>query len=826
MCLSTLVSIPRHPASCFALRRHPLVRRNSKRTPAKAPLSLLSLALTSVLSSCAPGEALGQSSTISADYRTASGYQWRGGDLLVDNGVTVSATAAAGAGVQSHSIRFGTLTNNGGTVTGVDAGILNFSGGSIAEIDNRGSVVGGNDGIHNAAHIGRLVNSGTIAGGIAGLVSSGAIDSVNNAGLIQGGNYGITSGGAIGTINNSGSIVGNIGIHVGSGTISVVNNTGLIGGVDHAIAVMGGAGLNWLNNAGTIAGDIIHQSSTGLAIQGGTGSVFGTFTGASGNLDAADVGMLTAASDVRFVSGNLLLNDHIDVGSHRLINTAANLQINQRITINGDYQQDSAAALLLGVADGAITTGGNTDSGYGQLLVNGNAYIAAGSTVALVRLNSYAFAPGQRFVAVLADSADYHADMLQYGASGFNGVVTGSQVDLNGKQSLVLSLSSGNNGTGAGFRNAADNRHAVLVLDALYRYSGIHDGMLGVYNPALALDDTPSANRGGSQLTPVAVTSAAAQAARTTFMGVFKAAVDRIDQARSSRASGISSGESTRTAAVWSKAFGGHVVQSEHDEAAGYHSNFHGLMMGADMLVTQDWRAGALLSRASAAVANDGYNAGSSVQVNSTGISAYAGYDGRPWYVNVMAGVARQQFHTTRAISFAGFADSPSGSFNGFHYLTSVQTGYPLTLDAATRLTPLAGVNFSMLRQNAYVESGGAAALTVQAAHSTSLKSELGVRLERSLMMAVGEITPALQLGWRHEFHESRLRSDSSFIADASTDTDFFTTGVAPIKDTVLIGVGLVLAYGEQLSLAANYAVEAASGYTSQSGDVRLRWQF
>jgi hypothetical protein len=40
------------------------------------------------------------------------------------------------------------------------------------------------------------------------------------------------------------------------------------------------------------------------------------------------------------------------------------------------------------------------------------------------------------------------------------------------------------------------------------------------------------------------------------------------------------------------------------------------------------------------------------------------------------------------------------------------------------------------------------------------------------------------------------------------------------------VALGLTLMRGKSLSLSARYAVEAASGYTGQSADVRVRYQF
>ncbi len=77
-------------------------------------------------------------------------------------------------------------------------------------------------------------------------------------------------------------------------------------------------------------------------------------------------------------------------------NLAGTLQVNNQLSITGNYIQSAAATLKLGVGDSAVTSTGTTsDSGYGRLTVSGSATITAGSTVALVKVNSYAFAQDQ-----------------------------------------------------------------------------------------------------------------------------------------------------------------------------------------------------------------------------------------------------------------------------------------------------------------------------------------------------------------------------------------------------------------------------------------------
>lgn len=254
-----------------------------------------------------------------------------------------------------------------------------------------------------------MTNSRTISGEYGIYNEEGTIGTLTNGGIISGGNTGIYNYyySAIGTLSNSGTISG--------GNYAIYND---------ATSTLGA-----IANAGVIAGNITNLSSQDLSISGGTGSTFGTLTGfASGT--TGGVGTITntnTASNVVFGSGNLVLNDSINVGSNTVNNTGATLQVNAPMSITGNYSQGTGATLLVGVSAGATSNGVLADTGYGRLVVSGNAAIAQGSAVGLTG-QGYAFAAGQRFVVVDAaatSGTNYNEGSLHYSASGFAGTITG-----------------------------------------------------------------------------------------------------------------------------------------------------------------------------------------------------------------------------------------------------------------------------------------------------------------------------------------------------------------------------------------------------------------
>ena len=82
------------------------------------------------------------------------------------------------------------------------------------------------------------------------------------------------------------------------------------------------------------------------------------------------------------------------------------------------------------------------------------------------------------------------------------------------------------------------------------------------------------------------------------------------------------------------------------------------------------------------------------------------------------------------------------------------------------------------------------------------------------------------KLTWRHEYHDSGLQSVANFAADTSGATSFTSTGAKAIADTCVLALGVTLLRSENLSLGAKYTLEAANGYTANTGDVQVRWNF
>lgn len=758
---------------------------------------------------------------------------WTGGDLTMTN-VGVLSGAAEALGVSGT---VGTL-NNYGVIDGTTSGIHNT--GAMTALNNYKTITGGSYGIHsdNGSSITSLYNGvgATISGKtgvLAGNVSSSgtiSITTLTNDGTISGSTnvgVGTSTNATIGTLINTGTITGLMGAVANAGTINILNNSGTISSSNFAIYNSSTGTLGAVTNSGTIAGSIWNFSAHDLTINGASGTEFGKLTGVSEGLGSADIGVINSSANVNFNSGNLILNNNINVGTHTVNNTAATLQINNNIGITGNYNQGAGATLLVGVANNAVATGAvNADSGYGRLVVFGSATIAAGSAVTLKPLTTYAFAAGQRFVVVTASGvANYNENALNYAASGYTGSLTGSNVTSGGTNNLVVTLAA-NTATSS----PATDPNAVAALGGLSRYTGIDPALLNLFNAgqAVNLGSTADANRAGRQLNPISspVSSQAVTAPTLDALNIVSAHTDSLRLAQSGRASGLSAGNAASATGVWGQAYAGQARQDERDQVSAYRANYSGLLFGVDQQVDEHWNIGGVFSYSNARIRDTGSNAGDSSNVDAYGLLAYGSYSGQPWYLNFSAGAVQQRYATTRSVSFPGFAGVATGKFDGMQYVAKAEVGYPLATGNVTT-TPLLGLTYSRLNQDAYTESGGnGAALAVGSTSVNSLQSDLGVKFERELVTSYGNLVPSLKLAWRHEFDNDRAATNARFVADPSGETSFTSLGASPVKNSALISLGATLLREKNLSLSVRYDLQTGSGFLAQSGSLRLRKLF
>jgi uncharacterized protein with beta-barrel porin domain len=775
-----------------------------------------------------------------------SGLANVGGSIgSVNNSGTITGTVNHGL---YNTGTIGTLVNEG-LVSGANTGVYNDHSGSITSVSNTGTMRGGVNGLSNGGTLGSLTNSGTMSGAAnAGVENAGSIGTLTSSGTITGAFGLANAGGTIGALDNSGTIkataqdgvytdstlgtMTNAGVvsgalHAlnidGSGTLGSLENSGLISGPT-AIKVAAGGTLGAVTNSGTIAGNIVNASGNGLSIAGGTGEVFGTLTGYSGGLAASDIGQITnTTSNVLFSSGNVLLNDHVNVGAGKVTN-ATTLQVDNPINITGGYLQTAAGALSVGVAG---------IGNHGELTVSSAAVLDADGRVVLTSLQGFRFAAGEQFTLIDADSATYNIGSMTASANGFHGGYSIADVTLDGHQDLVVCLTNGitPNCNGKIAFTLATTSNAVSANNAAGGYTGSNADLNKLANALAALGTTAEANRAGNQLLADphhdAVTLAEQPALDVLDVVTGHADVTRL--AANGGQSGVSAGESGTGLATWGEAFGGGAHQSQDGQFSGYGISSEGLVAGGDAAIGEsNARLGGVFTYTHADLNEHGDRTGDTMGLNSYGILGYATFLGTRAYADLTGGVMFDQFNTVRVIDFPGFFGVATGNHDGTQYVAKADGGYRLSMSGAstTTLTPVWGLAYSHLNQDGYTESGGnGAALHVDGDGDNSLRGEVGFKLEHSFTITRGDVVPELKIMYRHEFENGTQQQTVGFAADPA-GTTFSTEDVRPVLNTGVASIGVNLLGSDGVTVSLKYGAEIGSGYVSQGGSLRVRWTF
>jgi outer membrane autotransporter protein len=707
---------------------------------------------------------------------------WSGGNLSITN---TGSLSGANPGVAiSGSNPAGTLTNSG-TISGTIVAIHNV--GSIGALANSGTIAGNVRGINNlGGSIGTLTNEsgGTISGNVFGIGNNSSIGALTNSGTISGNTYGIVTnlGGSIGTLTNSGTISGRTAIFsYSSGTLGPITNSGLI------------------------AGNIFNGSARALTINGGSGTIFGTLTGQSGGIGSASQGTITnTSSNLVFGSGNLLLNDNINVGSNTVVNSGATLKLVNPVTITGAYQQSG----------GGLVAQAASASSYGYLTVRDNATVANAAIV----IQGSGLATGNSFTIVRSGATgSYTGNTVSViGTNGLGGSVGAVGNDL------VVTLASNSAGQGPFTATgvAAGGIAAPLgpVLDRIN--GGSAPAAIAFQNAVLVpLAQLPASQQGQAikQLAPVQTSVQAVGNAATTVLG----AVEQHQQTAMAYnpETGAAAGSGPRPGTLWGQILGGTAQQDSNAAAAGYHSTDFGLAAGVDHLFTPDLLGGVAVSWLRAWTHGIDSAGGQSATLDSYQLTVYGTYRYGRAFLDGRLGVGWNHFDQHRAIAFLG--KTASAGYDGQQYLAEALAGYDVPAGALT-VTPLVGLRWLRADNGAYSESGaGAANLSVGRQTTDSLTQELGVKTSWRVATALGIVAPELTVGWVHDYLQGPIATSGVMGGEA-----FAVTTPRIAADGARLGAAATLVSSDRLSFRAEYDGELRAGYQSHTGVLKVLWQF
>jgi uncharacterized protein with beta-barrel porin domain len=778
---------------------------------------------------------------------TWTGTVSNGGTFNNNAGATVSGllTNTAGTTINGGALNNGAVISGGSlTTTGTIAGgltnsaLVNARGGSIGGAVannangtfNVGGTVTGNSTFDNANGAtlavggagnytlqGLLTNAGavTVAGG--GTLDASAGGVTNNAG----GSITVASGGTIrddltnaGTITNNGAYFANI----ASNTGTITNNAAWTGNVlSNTSTIVNSAGANWtgnVSNGGTFTND---------------GTVTGTLTNTAGT-------------------------------------TTNNGSISGAVAVNGGIFKGTGSTGGLTLASGSTFAPGNGTPGT-SATINGGLAFQSGAFY-LIGINpatsSFASATG---AATLG------------GASVYALFSSGSYV---AKQYTILSATGGVSGTfntlantnlPSGFTSTLgyDATHAYLNLALSFApppNSGLSANQQGIANAIVNFFNT----NGGipiafGALSSAELTQVAGEVAigsqQTTFdaMNLFMGVMT--DPFVAGRGDGPSVGGGSATgyadadvlgyadkrkpndalAAIYTKApaavpfeqrwstwvagYGGSQT-TDGNAALGSNSttsNVYGTAVGADYRFSPFTLAGFALAGGGTnfSVANSGSGHSDLFQAG-----AFIRHNEGSAYISAALAYGWQDITTNRTVTAAGI-DQLRAEFNANAFSGRLEGGYRFVSPWAggIGLTPYVAAQFTTFDLPAYAEQAtvgsNAFALAYDAKDVTDVRSELGIRTDKSWAMEGAILTLRGRFAWAHDFDPDRsIAATFQTLPGAS----FTVNGAAQAHDSALTTASVEMKWINGWSAAATFEGEFSNVTSSYAGKgvVRYTW--
>lgn len=687
------------------------------------------------------------------------GYVLQGGGQLI--------TDAAGSEIRvlADSAEIASEITGTGALIKTEAGTLILSG--------TNSYSGGTTIQSGTLQIGNGGTTGSIAGNVA------------NSGTLAFARSDATSFG--GTISGTGAV------RILSGTVTLTADNGYTGGTSIAT----GATLQ-LGNGGTAGGLTGNVANNGTLVFNRSNDIVfaGVFSGA-GSIRQAGSGETELTGDSSGYTGTTT----VAAGT-----LAVNGRLGGALTVLAAGRLQGTGTLGNTIVSGTIAPGNS----IGTLNVAGNIVFNTGSTYE-----------------VEADATGLADRIVATGTATINGgtvsVLAGAGNYRPETNYLILHADGGITGTGR-FGGVTSN---LAFLDPSLSYDGNNVYLRLRRNDIsfASIGATPNQRATGTATQALGWNSPVFAAAVNLSTEQARAAFDQLSgeihaSARTaliedSRFLRDAATDRLRTAdsgfAVWGNGFGSWGHWGSDGNAARVNRSINGFVLGADAPVLGKARLGIVGSYGKASFDTRAHSSSGKRESYEFGI--YGGADLGAAAVRIGVSHGWHQLDTTRLVAFPGFSDSLKGERDARTTQVFGEFAYRIEL-GATRVEPFADFAHVRLSTDGITEKGGAAALRLASADSSTSFSTLGLRAAPSFSLGGAKLTARGTLGWRHAFGDVTPLSAMQF---ASGGDSFRIAGTPIARNAAALDTGIDIALTSRAVLGIAYGGQFGSGASDQS---------
>ncbi|MBS0534496.1 MAG: autotransporter domain-containing protein [Proteobacteria bacterium] len=731
------------------------------------------------------------------------------GEATIDNRWNLNfydSSSAGSATIVNSSSLFSTLTFNNNSTAG-SASITNlheltFYGNTTAgsaTITNYGTVLfdgnstagsaqlinGGSSAVVNFWTPGPASDGKITAGSIAG---SGRFD-LNSTELTVGSNNLSTE--VTGVLTGDGLTTGTSLIKTGTGTLTLSGTNTYTGAttVDHGTLLV----------TGSIASSPLVLVNPGASL-GGTGTVATTFLDSGATLapgTPGSIGTLTVQGNLTFCNCSIYAVKVSPTGADKTVVTG-------QAALGGTVQ----ATALAGSFRGQTYTILNATGGLG------------GTTFDSLTFTGSSISPGARNPHLTYDAnnvflvLDPGTLQLSPGASGNQSSVAG------GINAAVL-----NGGTPPAAFDALLNMSGTQQGNALNQVSG-QPGASSTQSAFNAMQQFMATLGGSAGNGEGGVTSFADEALGYASAGKRDAKAREAYAAVTPHDRRAISFE--RRWGVWATGYGGSstVNGSTASGTSTTTSRVYGTVVGADYRLTPDTRVGFALGGAGYNFSlSDGLGSG---RADLFQMGLYGRHNFGAAYVASSLAYGWQDVTTDRTITVSG-TDKLTANFKANTLAGRTETGWRFVPSPMSGIgvTPYAALQVTSFRLPGYGETAtsgsNAFALSYSAQTTTNLRSELGTRLDKALLVRGGLLTLRGRLAWAHDSNTDR---PVTAAFQALPGSSFTVNGAQPAADAALVSAGARMDWLNGISLAGSFEGEFSSTTRSYAGKATLRYDW
>jgi outer membrane autotransporter protein len=269
--------------------------------------------------------------------------------------------------------------------------------------------------------------------------------------------------------------------------------------------------------------------------------------------------------------------------------------------------------------------------------------------------------------------------------------------------------------------------------------------------------------------------------------------------------------------AVWGQVFGSRGVNDASAGAAKLKRRSWGFLAGSDRPVGEVSRIGVAVG-----YSRSDFDVSARSSSGDSNNFHLAGYGSTQLGVVDFAGTFSYTYgdaEAERTVIVGGLTNDLSASYGTHTVQASVEAATDIGMISVV-LTPFAGLAGAYVRTESFTETGGPAALTVEASNNTTGITSLGLRLRHQ----AGKVTLTGSSAWRHAFGDV---DPSSRMAFASTPASSFTVRGTPVsEDTLALGAQIRLGLDEGVDLSFGYSGEFATDARDQGLNAVVRVAF